>query len=97
MIEINEVGLSVLSPSLWIVSGVMPYLSTVETGIVCVSCSLGHSSLVVSLAPSSLATSSPPVVWCTALGQVHGYRGIVHGWWGIGRVILWPSTSPFPS
>ena len=66
MVEIDEIGLGVLSMSLWAVSGIMAYLSTVEVGIVRVPSPLCYSSLVSSLAPSSLAASSSPVVWCAA-------------------------------
>ena len=97
MIKVDEVGLGILSPSLWAVSGVVTYLSTVEAGIVRVSCSLGHSSLVVSLVPSSLAASSSPVAWRAAPGQIHGHQSVVHRWWGIGGIILWSSTSSLPS
>ena len=97
MVKVDEVGLGVLSPPLWAVSGIVTYLSTVETGVVCVSCSLGHSPLVVSLVPSSLATSASPVVWCATPGQIHGHGSVVHGQWGIGGVVLWSSTSSLPS
>ena len=97
MIKVDEVGLGVLSSSLWTISGVMTYLPTVETGIVCVSGPLSHSSLVSSLMPSSLATLSSPIVWCTASRQIHWHRGVIHGQWGIGGVELWSSSSSLPS
>ena len=97
MIEVDEVGLGILSPFLWTISGIVAYLPTVEAGIAHISGPLSHSSLVSSLTPSPLAALSSPVVWHTALRQIHWYRGIVHGWWGIGRVILQSSTSSLSS
>ena len=68
VVEVDEVGLGVLPSSLWTISGTVAYLSAVEAGIVCVSSPLNYSSLIPSLAPSSLATSPSPVGQCTASG-----------------------------
>ena len=97
MVEVDEVGLDASSLLLWTVPGIMSYLSTIKTGIVRVSCSLGYPSLVVTLMPPSLATSSSPIVWCMALGQIHWYGSVIHGRWGIGGIVLRSSTSPLPS
>ena len=97
MVKVDEVGLSISSLLLRTVSGIVTYLSTVETGVVHISCSLGHSSLVVALVPSSLATSPSPIAWCTAPGQIHRYGSIIHRCWGISRIILWSSTSSLSS
>ena len=97
MVEVDEVGLGILAALLWAVSGIMAYLSTVKTGIVCISGSLSHSSLVPSLAPSSLSSLSSPVGWCMASGQIHWYRGVVHGWWCGGRVVLLSTSSSLSS
>ena len=97
MVEVDEVGLGVLSSSLWAVPGVVAYLSAVETSITCASSSLSHSPLIPSLAPSSLPTSSLPIGWCVASGQVHWYRGVIHGWWGVGRIVLLLASSSLSS
>ena len=68
MVKVNRVGLSVLASSQWTVSSIVAHLSAVEAGIVRVPGSLGHSPLITSLMPSSLASSSSPVGWGVASG-----------------------------
>ena len=97
MVEVDEVGLGILPSLLWAVPGIMTYLSAVETSIAHTSSSLSHSALVPSLAPSSLSTLSSPVGWCMASRQIHWYRSVIHGWWGIGRVVLLSASSSLSS
>ena len=97
MVEVDKIRLDILSLFLQAVPGIVAYLSAVEAGVTCISCSLSHSALVSSLMPPPLTASSPPVVWCVASGQVHWHRGVIHGWWGIGRVVLWSSSSSLSS
>ena len=97
MVKVDEVGLGILPLSLWAVPGIVAYLSAVETSVAHASSSLSHSPLIPSLVPSSLTTSSSPVGWCMASGQVHWYRGVIHGWWGIGRVVLLSASSSLSS
>ena len=97
MVKVDEVGLGILSSFLWAVPGIVAYLSTIETSIAHVSSSLSHSSLIPSLAPSSLTTLSSPVGQCMTSGQVHQYRGVIHGRWGIGRVVLLSASSSLSS
>ena len=68
MIKIDEVRLGILPLSLWAVSGIMACLSAVETSIVRVPSPLSYSSLIPSLVPSSLPTSSLPIGWCATSG-----------------------------
>jgi len=84
IVEIDEIGVCPPLTTLRAVSSVVSWLSTLETGYVCVSAG-GSSGCGICMGWSLVASLSP--IWSMCSIQVHQNWLIVHPSQGIGRVV----------